>query len=144
MRLAENVEYFRGSPYKLGGKSRDEGYDCVSLILAFMRKYDVPIPNELDGMTEETYPAFWKMNVRKSEKTLVRLLNVLGDEVRDFPLPGDLLLLWRGRLSVVGILVGQNLFLSAFTDDGVQTASLSGYVIKRAFRWANRVKQFQY
>jgi len=129
---------FVGSPYALGHASRSQGFDCISLLLAMANKMDLPVPDEFEGVTRETYPELWNTDKEKAKAVLFRFLATLGEEVKPkFAFTGDLLILKNRQTGTltIGIHAGGDKIMSAFTDVGIKVIDLRLYKIKRAFRW---------
>jgi len=141
MNLAIMTAKYVGTPYKLGGWSREEGFDCLSLMLSIADDRGIEVPEEFEGVTRETYAELWETNKKKAERLLFKFAASLGQEIpphRAFA--GDLLIAKSkadGSL-VLAIHAGQSLMLSAFTDTGVDLVGLDHYEIKKAYKWVNR------
>jgi cell wall-associated NlpC family hydrolase len=140
LRLAKVAAKFVGAPYRLGGRSRNEGYDCLSLVLGLAEEWGIRIPEGFEGIEAGTYPAYWESDPESAKAMLIRFAASLGGEVLPHhAFAGDLLVL-RPRLQpeivILGLHAGGDLVLSAFTDLGVALLSLRLFRIEKAVRWA--------
>ena len=135
------TDKFRGAPYKLGGWSRKEGFDCLSLIMCAAEHVGVNPPTAFRSITKESYPQLWIEDQTKAEAIFSELLGQLGDEIPpERASAGDILEL-RAKASgekVFGIHAGQTLVLTALEDKGVELVNLRLFEIEKAYRWAKK------
>jgi cell wall-associated NlpC family hydrolase len=135
--FADIARKYVGSPYKLGGWSRESGFDCVSLIVTILNDYGINPPMKFEGLNNKSYAALWTGNKQKAKSVLFRYLLGLGSEVKTcFAFTGDIIFISGNGKLTAGIHGGNDLVLSAFTDRGVALANLQAYSIERAIRWA--------
>jgi len=154
--LARITAKYVGAPYKLGGKSKTEGFDCLSLIVALARDFKkemvqdfkgIKMDQDLKRMIETDYVEVWISDRDKVKQLMFDFVSSLGD-----PIPpskafvGDLLILESKRLKeiTIGIHAGGDLILSAFTNAGVKLAKMSLFNIRAAYKWKEKVKQNGY
>lgn len=145
LKLSQFTARFVGAPYRLGGQRPAEGLDCLSLILEAARHRRIPVSDEFEGVTRETYAELWETDREGAKKKLLRFVLSLGEEIPpSMAFAGDLLIIkpkkgGNGRdRSVLGIHAGNDLVLSSFTDAGVRLANLQDCEIVRAIRWEKR------
>lgn len=117
---AKTAHKYIGVPYKLGGGTPKEGFDCSGLVQYVYARHGVKLPR---SSAEQ---------VKKGRK--VRKANLQ---------PGDLVFFAtgkRGRVSHVGIYIGNDKFIHA-PGRGKKTtkASLSSKYFKKTFHSARRV-----
>lgn len=144
LRLVEIIGKYNGAPYKLGGSSREEGYDCFSLALALAEDFGVSIPKVFKGQTMETYSELWLKDRDKAKQVMFGLFAELGKSIpisRVFV--GDVMIIEDKVGENVGTHAGKDLLLSAFTDIGVQLVSIGDFRIKGVYRWVMQDKGMQ-
>lgn len=116
--LLKLVDQWWGTPYVLGGNSRD-GIDCSAfsqLVLGII--YQVQIPRTAD----EQY--------KKSEK-------ISDDQLQE----GDLVFFSSGRsINHVGVFITNNKFVHASTSQGVMISDLGENYWKNKYKGAGRIK----
>jgi len=137
-RFADIARKYVGCPYRLGGWSREEGYDCVSLIVSVLRDYGIDAPLAFEDLDKQNYADLWKQNKEQAKSILIRYLLRLGKDVNPcFAFTGDILFISSSGIITAGLHGGNDLVLSAFTDRGVALANLQPYKIEKAIRWSN-------
>jgi len=137
-RLVDVTNKYIGAPYKLGGKSKREGFDCFGLSLYFARdELGVEFPQETyEGYTLDSYPEIWENDPSKAKRFMIGVFNLLAKRIpAEKAFVTDLLLMERGEDEYVGIHAGNGLVLTSFTNLGVQLANLNGFKVKGAYRW---------
>lgn len=130
--LAEITAKYVGAPYKLGASSMEEGYDCITLLLALAEDFGVELPDSFEGLTRDTYATAWQKD--QDKQLMLRFINFLGTET-EHARPGDILIVEGKNGITVGISGGNRSFLSSFMDIGVRVISLQPYIIRKAFKW---------
>jgi cell wall-associated NlpC family hydrolase len=140
LKLAEIVGDYIGAPYKLGGSSYDEGFDCLRLVLKFGEdNIGVKIPDSYGGVTLDTYPELWEKDPVKAKILMLGLFEEIAEKIPPYKaFVTDILLLRDQEGDNVGIHVGQGLVLSVFTNIGVQLANINGFEVRGAYRWVVR------
>jgi len=138
MRVVELTKKYVGVPYKLGGKSVEEGLDCFSLILAVGEDLGYDLPYEFEGCTRDTYAELFASSPLAAKRLMIAFLNSAYEKISPRRLrPKDLVLLSNpdtGNI-VVGVYSGSNMVLTA-PESGVALFELSLYTIKGAYRYA--------
>jgi len=136
LKLVEIVGKYTGAPYMLGGFSRDEGYDCFSLVLAFAEDLGVKVPNSFSGQTMETYSELWVEDPKEAKRIMLELFGELGKEIAPHKaFASDVLILESKEGDNVGIHAGGSLVLSAFIDIGIQLVNVHNFKVTKAYRW---------
>ncbi len=119
LKLFKSIEYWYGTTYKLGGKTKD-GVDCANFVAQVYKEvFDIEIPV---GVTNQT-------------KT--------GKLVKDRLEPGDILFFKiTDRVSHVGIYLFNNKFVHSASEGefiGVRKNSLNEKYFKDRFAYAKRI-----
>ena len=110
-------EEFFGAPYRLGGQSKDRGFDCISLVFTYYKKLEKNFPDLWD-----LYPLY-KSKPKKALKTMWKRIFKATDDV---PLGqvqvGDLIIFEHHEFgNYPGICLGNGVVGVVFTDRGVIT-----------------------
>lgn len=117
--LNDQLQDWRGAPYRYGGMSRG-GVDCSGFVLmTFRDKFDLQLPRE------------------------TRMLAEIGTKIdKDDLLPGDLVFFKTGSGESglhVGIYDTDNQFIHASTSRGVMRSSLDNVYWRKNFWQARRI-----
>lgn len=117
--LNDQLQHWRGAPYRYGGMSRG-GVDCSGFVLmTFRDKFDLQLPRE------------------------TRMQAEIGTKIdKDDLLPGDLLFFKTGSGESglhVGIYDTDNQFIHASTSRGVMRSSLDNVYWRKNFWQARRI-----
>lgn len=117
--LNDQLQTWRGTPYRYGGMSRS-GIDCSGFVLMTMRdKFDLQLPRD------------------------TRTQSKIGTEIdKDELLPGDLVFFKTGSGESglhVGIYDTNNQFIHASTSRGVMRSSLDNVYWRKNFWQARRI-----
>jgi len=130
------VDKYAGAPYKLGGRSRAEGYDCFSLVLALGEDFGVVVPETFEGQTMETYSKLWMDDPGEAKRVMLELFGKLAKKIPVGKMfASDILILDDGGEGNVGIHAGKDLALSVFTDVGVRLVNIRIFRVTGAYRW---------
>lgn len=117
--LYSQERIWRGTPYRLGGTSRD-GIDCSAFVQrTFAEKFAINVPRSTEDQTAIGF------KIKKSQLQ-----------------PGDLVFFktnWGGNNLHVGIYSGNDQFVHASTSRGVITSSLNNVYWKKHFYQARRL-----
>jgi len=142
LRLAEITQKYIGSPYKLNGWSVDEGFDCFSLLYTIStEEYGFKMLTKFDGVNLKNYSREWILDQASARDLFVKYLSEICTEIKPgFNKAGDILLLEGSTNITIGMQIGQDLIMSAFTDIGVALNSLRPYKIIKVFRWVVKQK----
>lgn len=136
LRLAEISKEIVGAPYKLGGKSKEEGFDCLSMIFFFVDKWGISIPESFEGVTRDNYVEFWNKDQHEAREKLVKFLAYLGKKIKpDRVRSGDFVLCTARDQTLTGIYLGQGKILCIFDDAGVKIITTNIVKISRGYRW---------
>jgi len=122
-------------PYKLGGKNKDEGLDCVSFIRAVAREQGIDVPDTFNGFTLENYTELWEEDKKLAITTIVEWLSSWCDEIApNLSFVGDYLLVKNKANSnmSVGLHAGRE-FLAVFVE-GIRLYRMSNFIIMGAYR----------
>ena len=111
-----------GCKYKVHGRSKEEGFDCLGLDIEVLRRYGIEIP-DVDYENPEEY-----------EDVFIEMQNKVSYEKVDFPKKLCIIVIKvRGEPTHTGIYLGGGLFIHA-TKTGVRAEPLH--------RWENRVEGY--
>ncbi|OIN51899.1 hypothetical protein BLL37_19085 [Pseudomonas azotoformans] len=119
--VIDRAHQLLGTPYKWGGTSADQGFDCSSfLVYLFKTQANIQIPRTTVAMHRSTAPSI-KRNALK---------------------PGDAVFFkgnGRGRVSHVGLYIGEGKFIhSPRTGKSIRIDSLSNSYWNRNYTTAKR------
>lgn len=123
-----------GTPYALGA---GEGVDCFSLVIRYLQWREVPLPDEYEGLTLQTYAERFAHDPLGAKDIMVRLMDELLEVIpppRAFA--GDIVLLelaGSGALPFLAIHAGQASVLAASPEHGVRPWGIEHYEIRRAW-----------
>ena len=111
-----------GCKYKIHGRNKEEGFDCLGIDIEVLRRNGIDIPDvdyDNPGQYEDVF-----LEIQNK----VRYLKI------DFPMKLCIIVFRvRGEPTHTGIYLGDGLFIHA-TKDGVRSEPLH--------RWANRVEGY--
>lgn len=111
-----------GCKYKIHGRSKEEGFDCLGLDIEVLRRNGIEIP-DVDYDNPEQY-----------EDVFFEMQNKVEYEKIDFPEKLCIMVIRvRGEPTHTGIYLGDGLFIHA-TKDGVRVEPLH--------RWEKRVEGY--
>lgn len=118
-RLYQTISSWLGTPYKYSGET-EEGIDCSGFVCQMMKNsYDII----LSGSAKDIYK-----KVTPIKRTELREGDLVFFKIR------------KGRISHVGIYLGQNKFAHASTHNGVIISSLDEEYYNKYFYHAGRIK----
>jgi hypothetical protein len=126
-----------GANYKPYGKNPKDGCDCFSIAVDLLRKYNADLPNEFDGITENTYYEFWLKNPAKALLKFVDFLESTCKEIKpQIRKAGDFLFLYHTKTGdkTIGIYGGNNKVVLVNDEVGVTVIGLKDFKVLRAFR----------
>ena len=123
---------FFGAPYKLGGQSKEEGFDCAS----FVDNYYKELGNEFPDLSD----LYSIIHAGKSEKARELLWRRLFKVTESIPLgyvqPGDLVVFEVEDFGdYPGIYLGNGIVGACFTDRGVTTVKYDSLNVIQVRRW---------
>jgi cell wall-associated NlpC family hydrolase len=113
---------FFGAPYKLGGQSKEEGFDCVSFVERYSRELGSEIPDfsdlysMFDDKPGEAFKVMWKRLFKASEKIPPGRIT-----------PGDIAVVKIDGDSYPSIYMGNNLIALSDLDEGVTVCNLDDF-----------------
>lgn len=117
--LQTQAKIWHGTPYQLGGTSR-QGIDCSAFVQqTFSEKFAIQVPRSTKAQTTAGF------KIKRSQLK-----------------PGDLLFFktnWGGDNLHVGIYSGNDQFIHASTSQGVTTSSLNNQYWQKHFYQARRL-----
>lgn len=131
--LSKITKKFLDSPYRLGGKSFKDGFDCLSLVRKY--KEEIGLENEKmfedldmdDGYVDRYLHGEWK-------EIYLRYLESLGKVTEpQYSRPGDILVITNNELVSAGINVGNGKAM-IITKKGIKVWPFSVLEIKEAVR----------
>lgn len=138
MKLVELTRKYGNVPYKLGGKSVEEGLDCFGLFLLVGEDLGVKFPKKYENINVSSYSKLWLEDEEKTKKLMVGFLESTTDKIEPHQLmPKDVLLInVRGSdVPLIGLFCGNNLVLTALIDLGIGLYNLEMFRIRGVYRW---------
>lgn len=136
--LSEITSKYVGAPFKIGGRSRDDGFDCFSLAFTLARDLGKDPPAILGDLNLENYADLYARDPDAAVDALVKYAETYLEEVppaRAFV--GDLLILRRGGgRRFAALHAGNDFIISAFENVGVSIAKLRTFKVEKVFKWA--------
>jgi cell wall-associated NlpC family hydrolase len=137
MNLAEITSKYVGAPFKIGGQSRADGFDCFTLVFCLARDLGKRVPDEFDGLTLDNYPALYATS---EDAAIEKMIEFAEANCREVPISsafvGDLLIMRDhsgGRFAALH--AGNDFIISSFTNLGVSIARIRTFVLDRVFKW---------
>lgn len=137
MNLAEITSRYVGAPFKLGGQSFDEGFDCFSLAYYLARDLGKDPPAEFGELTLENYSNLYALDEIAAVDAMIEYAEKNFREVpRSSAFVGDLLIMADNRGGRFAALhAGNNYIISSFQNLGVSIAKLRTFRLDRVFKW---------
>lgn len=138
MKLFSVTRDLVGKPYCLS--SPELGFDCFSLVVEYMRKSGVQVPETYKGRSTIDYGAFFSKDPEKAKTMMVEFVAELLEEVPSaFAFAGDILLArTKGSKnytqSFLAIHGGNGHMMVSAIEQGVTLLPIRVYDISRAFR----------
>lgn len=125
-----------GTPYTLGKM------DCFMLIITYLRKKGIDIPEQYEGLTLNTYKDLFERDAQASKDIMIGFMDSILQPVMPRKAgPGDILLLkLRGRpkeLPFLAINGGNSVVIFVIEEKGVVAFPLRYYSMLRG--WTCRV-----
>ncbi|MBU1151981.1 C40 family peptidase [Patescibacteria group bacterium] len=103
-------KYYLDAPYKVGCQSREEGYDCVSLVFTFYEKLGIDI-EQYGKINRKNYLQYWDGSVEDTE--LLKIwAESLGEKInKAYRSAGDLLVCYfeKNKQWFLSIYLGNEL-----------------------------------
>ena len=136
--LAQISSKYVGAPYRMGGWSRQNGFDCFSLLyIIAVNDYKMTLPKTFGGYTLDNYKDFWENCPRGTTRALIKYIRSVTDPVKkNYGLAGDVLILRGDHNIFLGMRSGTSMILSSFEDAGVTISPLKYYKLLESRRWA--------
>jgi cell wall-associated NlpC family hydrolase len=130
---------FFGAPYKLGGRSKEEGFDCFSLIYCFHEQCGFDMPEGIDGVSATDYVDLWNKDEEDAKRVMWNYINAFTKPVpMGKMLPGDITVFRTPDDDIYpGIYVGNNMVAVATSDEGVVVNRLETFKLFAVRRWVN-------
>ena len=142
MKMSEISRKYVGVPYKVGGNSVEEGFDCIRLCLAVGRDLGHVLPESprIGEYDLSNYTALFApgMPFEIQKKSMVGFFEAYFDEIEfGQAFVGDIALLEAREMITAGTIVGNGNVMVTLIDRGVTIIALDKFRIKRwrFFRW---------
>jgi len=122
---------FFGAPYKFGGQSKEDGFDCLSFTKNYYEELGKEVP-----IFADLYPMY-KDNPAKVKRLMWKRLFKCTVEVPINQIqPGDLIIFKHEEFgSYPGIWLGNGNLGASFSDTGVTVVNSVGVELLSARRW---------
>ncbi len=137
MNLAEITSRYVGAPFKLGGQSFEDGFDCFSLAFHLARDLGKDPPAEFGELTLDNYSNLYALDEQAAVDSMIEYAE---KNFREVPAAsafvGDLLIMadnQGGRFAALH--AGNNYIISSFQNLGVSIAKLRTFRLDRVFKW---------
>jgi hypothetical protein len=141
-KFCEIGSQFLDIEYKLGGQSIQEGLDCFTLIVEYLKKLGANVSNdyEYNGNTIKSYANSYLKNPIEMIFAAVDFIRSLTEEIRiEHAMAGDILFLKLKKTDSVngyfGIDLGRNNVLMSSINKGTVVLQKNNFKIFRAFRF---------
>lgn len=130
---------FLGAPYKLGGQSKREGFDCFSFIYCFYKELGFDMPDGIDGVSATDYMDLWERDEEAAKKVMWNYINTFTDLISISNMAfGDIVVikLENGNLypSIYG---GNDKIVLSEMDRGIVVYSLDMFEFVGVRRWSS-------
>jgi len=131
---------FFGAPYKLGGKSKEEGFDCFSFIYYFHKELGFDMPSGIDGVSAIDYSELWNSDEEAAKDVMWNYINTFTEPVqKEYMIVGDIVVIQCKKNNrdefYPGIYLGNGLVGASFDDEGIKTLKYELFNIFTARRW---------
>jgi hypothetical protein len=138
MSLYKATSELLGKKFKLGSQHIDNGIDCFTLIINYLRNRNIEIAEDetYNNLTFETYKDAFLKNPQALMQVAIDYIKTKTKEIQLFEvIAGDILLIksCNGNLSF-GIDTGNGFAISISETDGVISLSKNDFEILRAYR----------
>ena len=138
MSLYKNTFNLLGKKFKLGSQNLQNGVDCFTLIINYLRNrgFNIPSTETFDGFTFENYGSAYLEDKKKLMQVAIKYLGTKTKKVDASGVTaGDILLIesFNGNRSF-GIDTGNGFAISISETDGVVSVSKNDFKILGAFR----------
>jgi cell wall-associated NlpC family hydrolase len=122
---------FFGAPYKLGGQSKEEGFDCIS----FVGSYNKELGNNVPDLSD-LYVMYKDKPGRALKHMWERFFKVTKEVSIGHVQSGDLVVFKHDDFGdYPGIFLGNGVVSASFADRGVTTVKYDDLIILHVRRW---------
>jgi cell wall-associated NlpC family hydrolase len=138
LRFADLSMEFIGAPFCAMGTSKEEGYDCFTLVRTYLKRsgFDLPDNYECDGFNFKNYYKLWSKNPEKGIEVMCKFLEEYAGriELKDIQI-GDIMIVKNFTNHVnAGIYGGNDKIIAADIKYGVIALPLRHFKIIDSFR----------
>ena len=128
---------FFGAPYKVGGKSKEEGFDCFSFIYYLYEKMGFDMPDGIDGVSATDYVDLWESDEEAAKEVMWNYINSFSDLVPvGSMMLGDITILKvEDNFLYPGVYMGNSLVGLSEVDRGVVVYKLDIFELVAVRRW---------
>lgn len=127
------VKKYLDAPYCLGGKTPEQGLDCLSLLRCVFWELGIDLPDSFGDFTLANYAEKWAEGEGREE--LKKYICSLGEEVGlNYITVGDVLLIKEDSYFVPVIYLGNRNILIALEDYGVKVVPINAVNPVKAIR----------
>jgi cell wall-associated NlpC family hydrolase len=128
-----------GKPYKLGGCSPSDGYDCFQIIIKYLASRGISLPSDFgkEGVTLENYPAEYSKDPERVMQLAVECFSEIMQSINiNAAFVGDLIVYRVKDESGVcfGIDAGNGNMLIANSEYGTILLPKRDYMIEKVLR----------
>jgi hypothetical protein len=133
----KSLEYI-GAQYCAHGFSKDEGYDCFSLVINFLREngFDLPEDYEWKGLSFQTYYYLWLEDKDAAIQKMAEFLDAHTDKIKfkDVRIGDIFIVVNKEDERFCGVYGGNDKIITALYDRGVVAISLRHFEIIDIYR----------
>ena len=144
MKFASVTNKFVGSPYCGQGFSKEEGFDCFSLVVNLLREGGVDIPEDVEfmGLTLKTYYELWEKEPNTAIDAMVGFLEKHAGRIKlgDIRVGDIMIVKDEDGVRFGGIYGGNDKIITSDLKKGVVGLPIRYYEIEDIFRGYNREK----
>jgi len=128
---------FFGAPYKLCGKSKEEGFDCFSLIYHLQKDLGFDMPDGIDDVSATDYRDLWDTDEEIVKDAMWKYIYSFTDQISIGKVVfGDVIIFKsEGGEPYPGVFLGNGKIGACFSDAGVRVFSSEGLDLISARRF---------
>ena len=131
--MAAFVDEVMGADYSLGNM------DCFMLIILYLRRRGVKLPDEFKGQNLHSYSELYECESDKAKLIMTELMDsIFGEGQPDRARPGDVVLVKvraKNHPAFLAINAGNGFIVFAAKAEGVMVSPIKYYRILRGWKW---------
>lgn len=137
MNFAEITSKYVGAPFRIGGQSRAEGFDCWTVCFCIARDLGKDPPEVMGELTLDNYSALYESDEQAAIDAMIQYCEKNLTEIPPTQaFVGDLMIMKDNKGSRFAALhAGNDFIISSFENLGVSIAKLRTFKTDRVFKW---------